>query len=367
MNGESFVPYLNFISRWVLFVAVFYKAYRTREKGWAILTTAFFIDALDVESYILEPLGIILHPDAYAIASKIPNFIIAFLLMWGAVHLKYGESRLKHVVYISLFSVISYIWLLLLATDVFNNPTTRAILPSLAFGGGLIYVGNVLRKYVVSHHWVEMMFPWGLILLGALNLTYPVTRFIEWFAPIGFFMGAVFRLMTATGATKFVFYPLTPVMPPTDVKIPPGAYLFPTREEVVHRFGNVWDKPGVILITREDVGMLKENIHPNTLVFWITRAKEGKLEESPTIYAMGPTKIDILTDLITRAIGQGYGLIYIDALEYLMLENGFENAVKFLLNVKDRVVSAGGTIILVANLRTLEPRQRRILEREFSH
>ncbi|WP_099210371.1 DUF835 domain-containing protein [Thermococcus henrietii] len=362
---SNLIPYLNFISRWVLFVAVAYKAHETRDKGWVLISTAFFIDAIGIEDYILAPLGVHINPQAYVIAAKIPNFFFGILIIWGAFHLKYGKTDFRHTVYISILAVASYIWLFLLATDVFKSPTERSILPSLVLGGSLVYLGWVLDKYVISRGTPEALFPWGLILLGTLNLTYPVTRFINWFAPIGFFLGGIFRLMAAVGAVKFVFYPVTPVK--TEGKHPPqkGVFLFRSRGEAFRKLGKLWSMPGTVVITREDLRTLKSSLNSETLVFWVTRAKEGKLEEKPQIYAISPTKIEILTDLIARALAQGYKTIYVEAFEYLMLENGFENAVKFLLNLKDRVVSDGGTLVLVINPEALEERQKRIIEREF--
>ncbi|WP_297471067.1 hypothetical protein [Thermococcus sp.] len=279
--GSDLIPYLNFISRWALFIAVTYKAYETRDKGWVLISTAFFIDALDMEDYILNPLGIHIDPHAYAIAAKIPNFFFGILIIWGAFHLKYGKTEFKHTICISALTVISYIWLFLLATDVFKSPTERALLPSLVLEGALIYLGRVLDKYVISRGTPEALFPWGLILLGALNVTYPVTRFIDWFAPIGFFLGGIFRLIAAIGAIKFVFYPVTPLSVRGNPSPPQGVFLFRSRSETFRKLGKLCSIPGTVVITREDLRTLKNHLNPETLVFWITRAKEGKLEERP--------------------------------------------------------------------------------------
>ncbi|WP_297065328.1 DUF835 domain-containing protein [Thermococcus sp.] len=363
--GSDLIPYLNFISRWALFIAVTYKAYETRDKGWVLISTASLIDALDMEDYILNPLGIHINPQAYAIAARIPNFFFGILIIWGAFHLKYGRTEFKHTIYLSALTIMSYIWLFLLATDVFKSPTERALLPSLVLGGALIYLGCILDKYVISRGTPEVLFPWGLILLGALNVTYPVTRFIDWFAPIGFFLGGIFRFVAAVGAIKFVFYPVTPLSVRRNPSPPQGVFLFRSRGETFRKLGKLCSIPGTVVITREDLRTLKNNLNPETLVFWITRAKEGKLEEKPLIYAISPTKIEILTDLIARALAQGYRTIYVEAFEYLMLENGFENSIKFLLNLKDRVVAEGGTLVLVINPEVLNEKQRRIIEREF--
>ncbi|WP_370520089.1 DUF835 domain-containing protein [Thermococcus sp. LS1] len=345
-----------------------YKTYQTKEKGWALLSSAFFINALDVESYIFDPLGIELSAEAYRIVSKIPNFFIATLLIWGAIHLKYETTKLKHVVYLSVFLVASYVWLLLLATDILgNNFILGSLFPSFAYGGALIYFGLVLRRYEISDHGIDALFPWGLILLGALNLTYPFTRNLDWFIPIGFSLGALFRVMAAAGAIKFVFNPFFRAgVLSSNQDTPSGAFLYYKKENVSEKFGKWESKPGLVMITREDVNRLKQRIAPDATVFWITRAKEGRLHDSPAIYAISPTKIDILMDLIAKALQGGYHIIYIDTIEYLILENGFENVFKFLLNIKDRVLTKGGTMILVVDPNALETFQRKMLEREFS-
>ncbi len=52
---DFIIPLINFISRWTLLVASVYQAKKTREKGWVLLSAAFLIDALDMESYIMNP------------------------------------------------------------------------------------------------------------------------------------------------------------------------------------------------------------------------------------------------------------------------------------------------------------------------
>ncbi len=367
MSPQPIVVAINLISRWILFAAAVYKVYQTREKGWALLSTAFLINAIDIENYLFTPLGIHMAEDAYRVASKIPSFLISGLLLWGAVHLKHKVSELKHVVYLSIFAVVAYVWLFLLAVDAFNgNHALESLIPYLAYGGALIYFGIVILRYEIGNHGVEALFPWGLILLGALNLTYPITRYIEWFIPAGFLLGAIFRGIAAIGAVKFVFVPFPllgakkPIFPTV-----PGAFMFPTPEKAAEKIGPIKNIPNLLMVTRREVESIKANVNREAFVFWVTRVMEGEIEESPRIYAISPTKIDILTDLIAKAVESGYTVLYIDALEYLILENGFERTFKFLLNVKDRVLMKNGTMILVVDPNALDLNQRRILEREF--
>ncbi|WP_297506929.1 DUF835 domain-containing protein, partial [Thermococcus sp.] len=256
-------------------------------------------------------------------------------------------------------------WLFLLATDVFgNNFILQSSVPSLFYGGALIYFGAVLWRYVISQNKVEALFPLGLILLGALNITYPVTRNIEWFAPIGFMLGAIFRLTAATGALRFAFYEILPPRKPSSTGMPPGAFMISpsTQNKALPDFCS---KPGIIVITRMPPSKILEKVHPESIVFWVTRVSEGKLNDKPVIYAVSPTKMGILTDLLAKAIERGYVTVYMDTFEYLMVENGFENALKFILSLKDRIISVGGTIILVIDYDALSTKELKLLEKEF--
>lgn len=357
------IPYINFFSRWVLFLVMAYKAYREREKSWALLAFAFFINALDIERYLLTPLGLTLNMEAYDVASKIPNFFVAILAVWGALHLKYGRSRFKHIVYLGLFAVASYVWLFLLATDFFgDNFAMKSIFPSLAFGGALIYLGYVLRGYVIRRRSLQELLPWGLILLGVLNLTYPVGRPIEWYSEIAFLLAALMRLMAAIGALQFVLLP-SPAESYTSPSVEMGTFLFTSEDAFMRKFPNEFQKGHTVVLTRKGPEWIEANVGRYGVTFWLTRAKEGRIGSN--IIAIAPTKIDILIDLVDKELERGFKVVYVDAFEYLMVENGFEAAIKFLLSLKDRVLAHGGRLVAVVNLDALEDRQKAILKREF--
>lgn len=366
----DFIPYLNFLSRWLLFLAVAYKTVKTKEKRWALIATALFINALDVESYILTPLGIPIKPEAYDIAYNIPNFLIAGLLFWGGIQLRKERGQFKDVVILGVFAVAAYIWLFLLATEFFDkfehSFVIKSSFPSFVLGVSLIYIGYVLRYYVISKNTLEELFPWGLILLGTINLTYPFIRNVESIASTAFLLAAVFRLMAAVGALKFAIFPSQMAVfekpkqqKPPEVK---GAFIFKSKEDLEKLIPNFFDQD-VIIITRNPP---KEKVPENTLVYWLTRIEESSRSGDGRVYPISPTKIDILIHLITKNLESGYNAVYIDGFEYLMIENGFENAVKFLFDLKDRVVSKGKVIALIIDPRTLTEKQMALLEREFN-
>ena len=115
---------------------------------------------------------------------------------------------------------------------------------------------------------------------------------------------------------------------------PRNAYLFSNSEEVKRVFPNLFSENNVIVITRKNPRTFP--VGDNMIIYWITRIEECSICDGSRIFAISPTKMDILVNPITKGLKQGYNVVYIDAFEYLMLENGFESAFKFLLSLKDR-------------------------------
>lgn len=364
---SEFIPLLNFFSRWLLFGAVAWKAYKTRDKGWALLAAALFIGALDIENYILSPLGITIPQPAYDVASKVPDFYIALLTIWGALHLRYEKTNFNHVIYLAILLVASYVWLFLLAINFFgNNFTVKALFPSLLLGGSLIYVSYVLWNHVVSRRLLDRLFPVGLGIVGLLNLTYPFGRPVVWYSNMAFFLAAIGRLLAAVGAFTFVFYPLSePMKKPKVPSITQGAYLARDRKEIQKILPEFFEND-IIAVTRLSPAEIVGKFTPASMVFWITKAKEGQVSDSPKVIAISPTKLGILQDLIVREIERGYRTVYVDAFEYLVIEVGFQVAFKFLLSVRDFVLSKGGTLVLVANPEALKEQEWKLVLREFT-
>lgn len=333
-----------------------------------LLSTALFIGALDVEEYILSPLGIKMPECVYTVASAIPNFYVGFLLLWGALHLKNGKTTFKQVIYLGTIVIISYVWLFLLAINAFgDNFIVNSSVPSFVFGGAMMYTGYVLWNNVVSTRFFDRLFPAGLLLVGALNLTYPIGRPIEWYATFAFFTAAVGRVLAAVGATMFVFFSIVkPMETPTKAKsIPPGAYLVQNEKELNTKLPSLFEND-LIAVTRTEPEKAAKKFSPGSLIFWLTKVKDGQVQEMPRIMALSPTKLGILQDLIAKELESGYDTLYIDAFEYLKSEVGFPTAVRFLLAVKDMVRAKNGRLVLIVDMKALEEKERKILEREFS-
>lgn len=360
---------LNLISRWILFLMVVYKFYRERSKGWFFMVFAFSLNALDPEILLLEPLGLKLIREAAFVLNMAVSSLQGISLLIAAVYLSKSRMSIKDTLRVSGLAFITYIWLFLTSTQSFSsNFTLRTVVPMITYAIGYIYLGYVLYRYVLSGDVIQFQFllPIGMIGLGALNLTYPYTATLEWFVPYGFALGALFRALMAIGALKFMLFPALP--PEEECKATTGegkTIIFGDLEDFNRRFPNLFKTNNTVIVTRRDINTLKKKIDRDDVVFWVTKAYEGSMDDEYRIYAISPTKIDILIDLISRELKEGYNVVYMDAFEYLMVENGFEAAAKFLLSLKDRVLYHNASLIAVISMNALDLKHRKLLENEF--
>jgi len=362
----TWVYILNVISRWILFGVAAYKTRRERSVGWMFLMAAFLLAALDPERLLLNPLGLNVPPETSFVLDMVSTSLQGVLFILAAEYLVPKTSSFRNSLVAILLGIGAYTWIVITNISGYNlDFTIRASFPVFLYGAGSIYLSILLYRRVVSRRSLSLMFPLGAFLLGALNLTYPVTATWEWFVPYGFLLGTLFRFLMAVGALGYAFWPFRISRPGTHQKLPHGAFLFPSWKSLTREMGDVKKAPNLVLVTREDLESIKREVHPNALIFWVTRAAEGQISDTPSVYAIGPGRIDILTHFISSAFDRGYGIVVIDAFEYLVLENGFDKTLRFLLNIKDRVLLRNGTMALIIDEGSLDERQLSIVKREF--
>ncbi len=140
-----------------------------------------------------------------------------------------------------------------------------------------------------------------------------------------------------------------------------GSYLFKgsnisksflTFKELVFQ-----DKSG-LCITREHPDIIKEQYElVNSEIFWLTKSDNE-------IPSLDPSKIEKLRWTIKDFVNKNKNsVVLIDGLEYLILQNNFNNVLKFVELLKDDVAVNNAVLLLPINPETLEPRQIALLER----
>ncbi|WP_456450029.1 DUF835 domain-containing protein [Palaeococcus sp. (in: euryarchaeotes)] len=361
------IPLFNLISRWILFLMVTYKFYREKTEGWLFMAFAFLLDALNPEVLLLEPLGVKLIKEAAFVVDMTVSSLQGILLLMAAIYLSKSRMSMRDKLKIGCLAFIIYLWLFLISIQSFSsNFTFRTSLPMTLYAIGYIYLGYVLYRYVLRRDMVQLLLPIGMVGLGVLNLSYPYTATLEWFVPHGLALGTFLRALMTIGVIKFVLFPILP--PEEEVKgtvSEKRTIIFENFEDFTRSFPDLFRSNNAVIITRRDINALKKEIDRDDVVFWVTKAYEGTMNGEYRIYAISPTKIDILIDLINRELEKGYNVVYIDAFEYLVVENGFEAAAKFLISLKDRVIHNNASLIAVISMNALDLKQRKLLENEF--
>ena len=361
------IPLFNLISRWILFLMVTYKFYREKTEGWLFMAFAFLLDALNPEVLLLEPLGVKLIKEAAFVVDMTVSSLQGILLLMAAIYLSKSRMSMRDKLKIGCLAFITYLWLFLISIQSFSsNFTFRTSLPMTLYAIGYIYLGYVLYRYVLRRDMVQLLLPIGMVGLGVLNLSYPYTATLEWFIPYGLALGTFLRALMTIGVIKFVLFPILP--PEEEVKgtvSEKRTIIFENFEDFTRSFPDLFRSNNAVIITRRDINALKKEIDRDDVVFWVTKAYEGTMNGEYRIYAISPTKIDILIDLINRELEKGYNVVYIDAFEYLVVENGFEAAAKFLISLKDRVIHNNASLIAVISMNALDLKQRKLLENEF--
>ncbi|HHI00628.1 MAG TPA: DUF835 domain-containing protein [Thermococcus litoralis] len=204
------------------------------------------------------------------------------------------------------------------------------------YDGKALYLGGIITVY------------------GIHELDYPILRLVEWFAPIGFTLGAIFSILSAYVMIKFVFTEkfIRLEKPPVEMYLKPGGMIIKPQEYTTIK--EKLEKVPVLAFVRD--------LHfPEAWnAFFITTT--GKRD---SIFPTDLAKIvDITIRYLQEANEKGFeGIVVIDCPEYLKTYNGFETLVKFLASLKDFTLLYNGVLILVVEEEAWEKRELKILKR----
>ena len=77
-----------------------------------------------------------------------------------------------------------------------------------------------------------------------------------------------------------------------------------------------------------------------------------------------PTKLAPLLQYIVDKADENT-VVLVDCVEYLIIENDFRTAFKFITALKDYLSAKGATLILIVNKKTVDKRELALLEKEF--
>jgi len=96
----------------------------------------------------------------------------------------------------------------------------------------------------------------------------------------------------------------------------------------------------------------------NTTFLWLSYEK--------TENSIDPSDLDKLEFLIHEFVSSRKGaVILLDGVEYLILQNSFENTLKFLQSLNDQIILNGAALVMPLDPASLEKKELSLLEREL--
>ncbi|ASJ12608.1 hypothetical protein A3L14_06770 [Thermococcus thioreducens] len=349
---------LNVAMRFSTWGFTTYRWIRKREGFLLFLSLALWIDSLAAlaQKPILENLG--LHPEAKVLVPLLSLLAVVegILLLVTSLYLHERLGSAGGQVLILLTSVGGSAYVLLAA--LFDtSPLLMMAFPLPFLGLSLMATGYALIKKEIGIRSTATLFPMGAFLLGAINFTYPVTITTA-LAPYLYGAGALFRVMMFIGMAKYALFQIMPPKAPVG-DMPHGAFYVDNKRHLASIIQRMKSTGNGVLITRTP----PEDETPTFPVFWVTRV--ASTAPWKNIVTVRPTDIGILIDLVKKHLEKGHSIVVLDCFEYLVLENGFENALKFLLSLKDHVVRFGGALIVATDPSMYSEKQWTVMLREL--
>jgi len=194
----------------------------------------------------------------------------------------------------------------------------------------------------------------ALALFGLHEMDYPILRDVQWFAPIGFALGALLTVLSAYLMARMVLSDRFIGRKPT-IEVKPGVRLLARRdyEEVVK---GLKDYP-VLAFLREPAPF------PAWRGYMLT-AVSGEMKIHPTNLARIS---EIVSRYLREASAQGItGVVVIDGIEFLVTYNGLQPVLKFLATLRDMALVNRALLLVFVEEGAWNPKELSMLKRIFA-
>ncbi|NJD99813.1 DUF835 domain-containing protein [Thermococcus sp. LS1] len=218
----------------------------------------------------------------------------------------------------------------------------------------LVTLRGVLREFlgvsVVRGIFFGVLIFWSGYLINVLNNVFPL-ELLKILDDVIVAIGMGIIALSAVGVKRQIVMRVKPrVILDGEPGLPSGAYLVkPTSPQGLLRL--LLGKK-IFAVTRRP--QIYEPL--GVPYIWITNVDHPK--------AISPTRLAPLLHTIIESADNDTFVIF-DGLNYLILQNGFESTIKFLMSLKDVLLEKGAGIVLIVDPETLEKKHIAILEREF--
>ncbi|NJE61291.1 DUF835 domain-containing protein [Thermococcus sp. 21S7] len=324
---------------------------RNRRKSALAFSIAWIFDFLAILSTtitnpIVQMIGIVLLPAFSA------------FIFYGAVKFLEEESitvrhRTLAILAIMPVAFMAYIVGVYLYTE--DAVWTITSAATLGITGVFVIAGGLLLKETEEIYKSAVRYLYISVILFGLHLV-PAALFgiTEWYKAVGFTISTILIVSMVVAM----------------VKLTSSESFTPQKGKVT---APVDLKPGVMIVNGKEYQAIKEKLKDRPVLAFVrdvTQVPDGwQYYFVTTIPFQGTFKDTIDPTNLTRMTELSYkyldglarvgdrGVVIIDCLEYLAVYNPWESLLKFLSKLRDFVVVNNGTLILVAEKTSFEPRQ----------
>jgi len=230
---------------------------------------------------------------------------------------------------LAFVSVTAVLCIVVILRDLLKRLFGNALVRGILAGFAVFWVGSVLNV-------VSLFFPTGL--LEAMD---------------GLFTGVGMLILAslAFGLKRDIEMRISPRMVRSGrPQIHPGAYMVRPAS---------FDRLIPLLSGRRLMAVARTPEKYETLgipCIWLTNV------EAPN--AVSPTRLAPLFHMLINNVEKG-AFVLLEGIEYLLLQNGRDATLKFLLSLKDQLLERGAGIVLVVDEGVIDGHVLRFLEREF--
>ena len=184
-------------------------------------------------------------------------------------------------------------------------------------------------------------------------MDYPFLRPVEWFAPIGFTLGAILNVLEVFAFFDIIFSERFKNLRKTEKPEVIREGVFIVSPEKFKAYANALSNFPVLAFSRKSELPEKWEVHLLTMI-----DHPGNIR---------PTQLHKIIERARGYLREAYlenvtGVVIVDGLEYLLMYNDFRSVLKFLATLSDYMAFYRGMLLLILDERSLEKRQVKILK-----
>ena len=306
-----------------------------------------FVFSLTLQNPIVQTLGLI----------TLPTF--SGLIFYGAVKFLEEESLNARYDTLAFFSVMPVAFMTYILGVYFytKDPLwTATSATALGISGVFVIGGGMLLREVEEIYKNAVRYLYiGVILFGVHLVPAALFGKEEWYRAIGF-----------TASTVLIVF-----MAWAMVRLTSSEKFQPPKNGSPHK--KISLQPGVLVVEPKEYEKLKEELKDMPVLAFLRNI--GDVPEKWKTYfvttipfrgdfgnTINPTNLARMTELAyqyleTFSQSGKQGIIVIDCFEYLAIYNPWESLMKFMSKLRDFVMMNGGTLIIVVEKDSLEPRK----------